>query len=35
MIISTSKISDVIICDKSYDGPIISYEKNKDKIKVI
>ena len=35
MIILIDKISDVIICDKSYDGTIISYEKNKDKIKVI
>ena len=35
MIILIDKISDVIISDKSYDGTIISYEKNKDKIKFI
>ena len=30
-----NKISKVTICDKSDDGTIIKYEKNKDKIKFI
>ena len=35
MIILVSKISNVIISDKSYDGKIVSYESNKDKLKFI
>ena len=35
MIININKISKVTICDKSDDGTIIKYEKNKDKIKFI
>lgn len=35
MVILISKISNAIICNKSYDGTIISYTKNKDKIKFI
>ena len=35
MIILVSKISNVTISDKSYDGKIVSYESNKDKLKFI
>lgn len=35
MIILVSKISNVIISDKSYDGKIVRYESNKDKLKFI
>ena len=35
MIILISKISNAVICNKSYDGIIINYNKNKDKIKFI
>lgn len=35
MIILVSKISNVIISDKSYDGKFVSYESNKDKLKFI
>lgn len=35
MIMNINKISKVTICDKSYDGTIIKYERNKDKIKFI
>lgn len=35
MIILVSKISNVTISDKSYDGKFVSYESNKDKLKFI
>ena len=35
MIILINKISNATICNKSYDGTIISYNENKDKIKFI
>ena len=35
MIVLVNKISNVTICDKSYDDKIVSYEKNKDKLKLI
>ena len=35
MIILINKISNAIMCNKSYDGTIISYAENKDKIKFI
>ena len=35
MIVLVGKISNVTICDKGYDGKVISYEKNKDKLKFI
>ena len=35
MIILINKISNAIMCSKSYDGTIISYTENKDKIRFI
>lgn len=35
MIILINKISNAMMCNKSYDGPIISYIENKNKIKFI
>lgn len=35
MIILINKISNAMMCNKSYDGTIISYTENKDKIKFI
>ena len=34
IIILVDKISDAIVCDKGYDGDLISYTENKDKMNI-